>query len=293
MKILWMTSLRPFGVSTSNDLIQENFINSIISLQSNIEFSFTQFDELGVQDFVNSKKIKKFYSNIVKSSLPPKKKYSNKLMLSNALNEFIDNDFTHLVYSTADIIAPSNLIYNLEKFNKINNDYCALIFPNLLCKNGEVKSTFWPYYGIDLFVFKLSKEKAKYFQKIIYSWDQYDWGINDNFYVAASEALNLTIYNMYKNSSIIKYENNFSDFKEDGDWMVSSWNENKKYFQNFLQSNNLSLNYSRFSYYYLLLKIFNFRDLSFKLLMSYLIFYTYFPIKKIYDLIGKILSKNS
>ena len=293
MKILWMTSLRPFGVSTSNDLIQENFINSIISLQSNIEFSFTQFDELGVQDFVNSKKIKKFYSNIVKSSLPPKKKYSNKLMLSNALNEFIDNDFTHLVYSTADIIAPSNLIYNLEKFNKINNDYCALIFPNLLCKNGEVKSTFWPHYGIDLFVFKLSKEKAKYFQKIIYSWDQYDWGINDNFYVAASEALNLTIYNMYKNSSIIKYENNFSDFKEDGDWMVSSWNENKKYFQNFLQSNNLSLNYSRFSYYYLLLKIFNFRDLSFKLLMSYLIFYTYFPIKKIYDLIGKILSKNS
>jgi hypothetical protein len=214
-------------------------------------------------------------------------------MLSNALNEFIDNDFTHLVYSTADIIVPSNLIYNLEKFNKINNDYCALIFPNLLCKNGEVKSTFWPHYGIDLFVFKLSKEKAKYFQKIIYSWDQYDWGINDNFYVAASEALNLTIYNMYKNSSIIKYENNFSDFKEDGDWMVSSWNENKKYFQNFLQSNNLSLNYSRFSYYYLLLKIFNFRDLSFKLLMSYLIFYTYFPIKKIYDLIGKILSKNS
>jgi hypothetical protein len=293
MKILWMTSLRPFGVFTSNDLIQENFINSIISLQSNIEFSFTQFDELGVQDFVNSKKIKKFYSNIAKSSLPPKKKYSNKLMLSNALNEFIDNDFTHLVYSTADIIAPSNLIYNLEKFNKINNDYCALIFPNLLCKNGEVKSTFWPHYGIDLFVFKLSKEKAKYFQKIIYSWDQYDWGINDNFYVAASEALNLTIYNMYKNSSIIKYENNFSDFKEDGDWMVSSWNENKKYFQNFLQSNNLSLNYSRFSYYYLLLKIFNFRDLSFKLLMSYLIFYTYFPIKKIYDLIGKILSKNS
>ena len=293
MKILWMTSLRPFGISTSNDLIQENFINSIISLQSNIEFSFTQFDELGVQDFVNSKKITKFYSNIAKSSLPPKKKYSNKLMLSNALNEFIDNDFTHLVYSTADIIVPSNLIYNLEKFNKINKNYCALIFPNILCKNGEVKSTFWPHYGIDLFVLKLSKEKAKYFQKIICTWNQYNWGINDNFYVAASEALNLPIHNMYKNSSIIKYENNFSDFKEDGDWMVSSWNENKKYFQNFLQSNDLSLNYSRFSYYFLLLKIFNFRDLSFKLLMSYLIFYAYFPIKKIYNLIRKILSKNS
>src|SRR5210317_1877083 len=109
MKILWMTSLRPLTVSKSNDLIQDNFINSIISLESNIEFSFTQFEETGVKNFIDSKKIKKFYTNISKSSLPSGKKYSNKIMLSNALNEFIDNDFTHLVYSTADIIAPSNL----------------------------------------------------------------------------------------------------------------------------------------------------------------------------------------
>ena len=291
MKILWMTSLRPLTVSKSNDLIQDNFINSIISLESNIEFSFTQFDETGVQNFIDSKKIKKFYTNISKSSLPSGKKYSNKIMLSNALNEFIDNDFTHLVYSTADIIAPSNLIYNLEKFNKMNNDYCALIYPNILCKNGMIESTFWPHYGIDLFVFKLSREKAEYFKKIIQSWHQYDWGINDNFYVAASEALNLSIHNMYKNSSVIKHENNFSDFDEGENWRVLSWNENKKFFRNFLQSNNISLNYARLSYYFLLLKIFNFRDLSLKLLMTYLIFYTYFPIQKIYNLIYSMLSK--
>ena len=80
--------------------------------------------------------------------------------------------------------------------------------------NGKPR---WPHYGIDLFVFKLSKEKAEHFQKIIQSWHQYDWGINDNFYVAASEALNLSIHNMYKNSSVIKHENNFSDFEEGGD----------------------------------------------------------------------------
>jgi hypothetical protein len=293
MKILWMTSLRPLTVSKSNDLIQDNFINSIISLDSNIEFSFTQFDETGVQNFIDSKKIKKFYTNIPKSSLPSGKKYSNKIMLSNALDEFLDNDFTHLVYSTADIIAPSNLIYNLEKFNKMNNNYCALIYPNILCKNGMIESTFWPHYGIDLFVFKLSKEKANYFKKIIQSWDQYDWGINDNFYVAASEALNLSIHNMYKNSSVIKHENNFSDFDEGKNWRVLSWNENKKFFLNFLQSNNVSLNYARFSYYFLLLKIFNFRDLSPKLFMSYLIFYTYFPIQKVYNLIYSMLNKKS
>ena len=293
MKILWMTSLRPLTVSKSNDLIQDNFINSIISLDSNIEFSFTQFDETGVQNFIDSKKIKKFYTNIPKSSLPSGKKYSNKIMLSNALDEFLDNDFTHLVYSTADIIAPSNLIYNLEKFNKMNNNYCALIYPNILSKNGMIESTFWPHYGIDLFVFKLSKEKANYFKKIIQSWDQYDWGINDNFYVAASEALNLSIHNMYKNSSVIKHENNFSDFDEGKNWRVLSWNENKKFFLNFLQSNNVSLNYARFSYYFLLLKIFNFRDLSPKLFMSYLIFYTYFPIQKVYNLIYSMLNKKS
>lgn len=286
-----MTSLRPLRLSKSNDLIQDSFINSVISLDSNIEFSFTQFDEAGVQNYIDSKKIIFFYTNVPKSSLPFQKKYSNKLMLSNALDEFLDNDFTHLVYSTADIIAPSNLIHNLEKFNEINNNYCALIYPNILCKNGMIQSTFWPHYGIDLFVFKLSREKAKYFKKIIESWDQYDWGINDNFYVAVCEALNLSIYNMYKNSSIIKHENNFSDFEEGNDWRVLSWNENKKFFQNFLQSNNISLNYSRFSYYFLLFKIFNFRDLSPKLTMSYLIFYTYFPIKKIYDLACSMLSK--
>ena len=293
MKILWMTSLRPLTVSKSNDLIQENFINSIISLESNIEFSFTQFDEIGVKNFIDSKKIKKFYTNISKSSLPHQKKYSNKIMLSNALDEFLDNEFTHLVYSTADIIVPCNLIQNLEKFNKINDNYCALIYPNILCKNGMIKSTFWPHYGIDLFVFKLSKKKAKYFKEIIHSWNQYDWGINDNFYVAVCEALNLSMYNMYKNSSVIKHENNFSEFKEDNDWRVISWNENKKYFQNFLQSNNISLNYSRFSYYFLLLKIFKFRDFSPKLLMSYLIFFTYFPIKKIKELICRIASKKA
>lgn len=292
MKILWMTSLRPLMISKLNDRIQENFINSIISLESNIEFSFTQFDEIGAKDFIDSKKVKNFFTNIPKSFLPTKKKYSNKIMLVNALNQFLENDFTHLVYSTADIVIPSNLIYNLEKLNKINNNYCALIFPNILCKNGVIKSTFWPHYGIDLFVFKLSTEKARYFKNIINSWDQYDWGINDNFYVAVSEALNLNIYNMYKNSSIIKYENNFSDFHEDNNWRVLSWNENRKYFKNFLKINNISLNYSRLSYYYILIKIFNFRDLSFKLFMSYLIFYTYFPIKKIYDEIKKIFDKS-
>ena len=54
------------------------------------------------------KKIKCYYKNIPKHKLPDNKKYSNKMMLSNALNQYLDNDddFQYLIYSTADIIVP-------------------------------------------------------------------------------------------------------------------------------------------------------------------------------------------
>ena len=56
--------------------------------------------------------------------------------------------------------------------------------------------------------------------------------------------------------------------------------ENQKYFLNFLNKNNLNRLYAYGSYYYLLMKIFRFKDLSFKLLLSYLIFYPYNILKK-------------
>ena len=38
-----------------------------------------------VQNFINNKEIQKFYNNISKKNLPNNKKYSNKIMLDNAL----------------------------------------------------------------------------------------------------------------------------------------------------------------------------------------------------------------
>ena len=59
----------------------------------------------------------------------------------------------------------------------------------------------------------------------------------------------------------------FSSFKEDRDWQINSWRENQKYFLNFLKDNNLSKLYAYGSYYYLLFKIFRFRDMSLKLFL--------------------------
>ena len=111
-------------------------------------------------------------------------------MLANALNQFIENEnFEYLIYSTADIIVPKNLFEVLSKINK--KEFCALIYPNIHITNGIKTNNFWPHYGIDLIVFKLKKENAIKFKNSIENYNQYDWGIIENFYISMSELLNL------------------------------------------------------------------------------------------------------
>ena len=99
--------------------------------------------------------------------------------------------------------------------------------------------------------------------------------------------MNLEIINLFKKTNIIKFENDFDAFTEDRSWQINSWNENQKYFLNFLKKNNLSKLYAYGSYYYLLMKIFRFKDLNFKLLLSYLIFYPYNILKKLLTNLSK------
>ena len=98
MKALWLVSFRPIGKSKINDLFQSVFVDSIKNLDFDITFSLTQFDETNVQKFIQEKNLKSFYNNIPKKNLPEGKKYSNKLMLDNALNQFIlKGDFQYLI----------------------------------------------------------------------------------------------------------------------------------------------------------------------------------------------------
>ena len=286
MKALWLVSFRPIGKSKSNDFYQSIFIDSVKSIDFDVTFSLTQFDEANVKNFVESKQIKNFYKNISKKDLPNNKKYSNKIMLDNALDQFLENDeFQYLIYSTADIVVPNNLFEILTKIKKEN--FCAIVYPNTHITNGKFKNSCWPHYGIDLIVFKINKDKATYFKSIIKSYNQYDWGINENFYLAASEALKLDIFNLFKYVNIIKFDNDLKSFKENREWQINSWKENQQYLLNFLKDNKLSKFYAYGSYYYLLLKIFNFRDLNLRLLLSYFIFYPYNLTKKIISLFKK------
>ena len=75
MKALWLVSFRPIGKSITNDTYQNIFVDSVKSLNLDITFSLTQFDELNVKKFVDDKKIKNFYINIPKSELPENKNW--------------------------------------------------------------------------------------------------------------------------------------------------------------------------------------------------------------------------
>ena len=290
MKFLWLTSFRPLGKSKINDLFQSIFVDSVQSLNLDITFSLTQFEEENVEEFIKEKNIKSYFNNLPKSILPENKKYSNKIMLDFALDQYIeDGSFEYLVYSTADIIVPNNFAKSLIKIKDEN--FCSFIWPNIHIVNGNVKNTFWPHYGIDLIIFKLSLSKAKKFKEIIKSYNQYDWGMNENFYISACDALNLKRNNLYKYSKVLKFDNDFQAFTEDRSWQIKTWNENQKYFLNFLKENKISRLYAYGSYFYLLFRVFNLKDLSFSLFISYIIYYPFFLFYKIIYLVKKIFKK--
>ncbi len=129
----------------------------------------------------------------------------------------------------------------------------------------------------------------KILKKKIKNYNQYDWGINENFYIAAADALDLKLFNLFKFLNVIKFDNDLEAFVEDRSWQIKAWKENQKYFLEFLKDNKLSKLYAFGSYYYLLFKIFNIRDLNINLSLSYLIFYPYNLTKKIISKIKKIL----
>ena len=153
MKALWLVSFRPLGKSKINDFFQNIFIDSISAIDFDITFSLTQFDEQNVTEFIEKKKIKNHFINISKNLLPDGKKYSNHIMLGNALDQFLEHDYEYLICSSADIIVPNNIFIELSKIKK--GEFCALIYPNIHITNGIVKNNYWPHYGIDLIIFKI------------------------------------------------------------------------------------------------------------------------------------------
>ena len=114
---------------------------------------------------------------------------------------------------------------------------------------------------------------------------------HENFYISACDALNLKRNNLYKYSKVLKFDNDFKAFTEDRLWQIKTWNENQKYFLNFLKENKISILYAYGSYFYLLFRVFNLKDLSFSLFISYIIYYPFYLSYKVIYLVKKIFKK--
>ena len=286
MKILWQVSFRPFNKSATNNKIQNQFIDNLIKFKADLTLCVTQFDDFGVKNFLKNKKIKTKYFNYSKKKLPKNVKYSNSIMLKNSLKYFLKKDFDYFIFSNADIIISKKIIKILKSQN--NKNYMGFVYPNTLIKNGKKQNTFLPHYGIDFIAFKFTKEKAKLFLKFLKNYEQYNWGVIDNFYIAIGDALNLKFENLFKKIKVFKIENKFSDFKENREWQIKNWRINNTYFKKFLIKTNLSIFYSIGSYYYLIFKFFRFKDLNLKLTIIYLLFFLTFPLNLIKKLFKKI-----
>jgi len=290
VKILWQVSFRPLNKSANNDDIQNKFIKNISKLNLDITLAVTQFDEEGIEDFLNKENLKYKFFNFPKKKLPREKKYSNSIMLQNSLKYYIENKYNYFVFSNSDVIINENVSKIFTK--KKPKDYMGFIYPNTLVKNGIKISPTTPHYGIDFIVFQLSMEKARDFLDLVKMYEQYDWGLIDNFYIACSDKLKLNTENLFKKINLIKYENKFSDFDENRDWQIKSWNENFIFFKEFIIKNKLSIFYLYGSYYFLLLKLFKVKDMNFDLIIVYLKLFLSLPghlIKKLFYQIRKTL----
>lgn len=288
MKLLIATSFRPFGISKNNDLYQFMFLNSLKNFNCDLTICVTQFDDSGVENILRESGLHYIYNNISKNNLPIGKKYSNHKIFLTALQEFCkdENNYDFFIYSCSDILLPSNLTNELSKRKNILG--VNLIYPNTQIKNGKLLNYYSFIYGIDLIIFRIDKLKAKLFLEALSDWKQYDWGINEHFLLAIANLLNLPVSNLLRYMDVIKFENNFNDIKEDRTWQINAWNQNKIYLINFLRRHSLSLLYAKGSYYYLLYKIFNFKDLNLRLLIIYIKVFLYYLPKAFLKLITKI-----
>ena len=283
MKILWQVSFRPLNKSEDNDNIQKKFLKNISKLNLDITLSVTQFGEEGIENLIKEENLKFKYFNFPKNKLPKKKKYSNSIMLKNSLEYYLENKFDYFIFSNSDVIINPKISKILK--SKKPKNYMGFIYPNILIKNGYKISPTTPHYGIDFIAFKLSKEKASDFLNLVSIYEQYDWGLIDNFYIACADKLKLNTENLFKKTKLIKYENKFSDFNENRIWQIKSWNENFVFFKRFINKNKLSTLYLHGSYYFLLLKLFKIKDLNFDLFIVYVRLYFNLPfhlIKKFF-----------
>ena len=278
MKILWVTTFRSFGISKKNDDLQKKFIKNLQKLKCEITLSVTIFNELNIKKNVNVKGINTiFFKN--KKKLLHDSKYSQSICMENAMKIFNEN-YDCIIWSTADIIIPQNLINKINSYKEKNILMTA--FPMFYVNSKNQINSYSSNWGLDLFILKIdSKEKIRKLKKIISQCPNFGWGCYEHFFSSISDALNIKFINVCKNLVIKKYNNDrnaFNDFRKNE---IISWKINQKYLIKYLKKNNLNVLYATGSMYYLIYKFFYFKEINFRLFIIYLKIFFNLPLSLI------------
>lgn len=277
MKIIWATSFREFNLSSINDKIQLNFLKKALFYKKGIKICLTQFGEKNILSNIKNYKKNIFYFDY-KKLLPEKIKYSQTIVLDNALNCLLNYEANILIWSTADI----EFSINNNFLNLIEENAAYTVFPNrmqIFPKKKESKN--YTYYGIDLFIFCLNKKKIKEFIKINKSYSNFDWGCYEHFLMAATEKLGIKIVNLFTTFPIIKYANDREFNSEIRTNEIYSWKKNQERLINFLKKNKLSRFYATGSMYFLAYKLIKNSKFNLNLLLIYLRLFLQLPVNSV------------
>jgi hypothetical protein len=266
MKILWVTTFRSFGISNKNDNLQKKFIKNLQKLKCKITLSVTIFKEQNIKKNVNVKGINAiFFKNTKK--LHHNSKYSQSICMKNAMKLF-DESYDCIIWSTADISIPRNLINKIRSYKEKN--ILMTVFPMYYVSSKNQISSYSSNWGLDLFILKISsKEKVKKLKRIINECPNFGWGCYEHFFSSISDALNIKYINICKNLIIKKYNNDRNAFNDFRNNEIISWKINQRYLLNYLKKNNLNNLFAKGSMYYLIYKFFNFKEMNFRLIIIY------------------------
>ena len=266
MKILWVTTFRSFGISNKNDNLQKKFIKNLQKLKCKITLSVTIFKEQNIKKNVNVKGINAiFFKNTKK--LHHNSKYSQSICMKNAMKLF-DESYDCIIWSTADISIPRNLINKIRSYKEKN--ILMTVFPMYYVSSKNQISSYSSNWGLDLFILKISsKEKVKKLKRIINECPNFGWGCYEHFFSSISDALNIKDINICKNLIIKKYNNDRNAFNDFRNNEIISWKINQRYLLNYLKKNNLNNLFAKGSMYYLIYKFFNLKEMNFRLIIIY------------------------
>lgn len=266
MKLLWVTTFRSFNISSENDDVQHNFLKSLEYHKKNIDLCVTTFKEKNVTKNLNYYKIKKYIFNN-KHKLIYFSKYSQSICMTNAMQILKKKQYDYLVWSTADIIIPKNLIKVLNKY--FNNNAIFTVFPQYQI-NGKKYEKYPDNFGLDIFIIKNNKESIKVLSSLIKTCKNYGWGCYEHFLSSIHEVLQVKFINLFKHIKIFKYDNDRIAFNDTRKNEIKSWRQNQKFLINYLKINKLSTFYATGSMYYLLYKLFRIQDQNFTSIISHI-----------------------